>query len=195
MRIFDRIQKNKGMTYVELIVVLSIFSVLGSVVMFNYGTFQDRVDMKNLANDIALKIVEAQKSSISGKLPLPLPPSSWKPAYGVYFNITGDSKGFVYFTDLDNNTQYPGTIACSTAECLNKTTITKGNYISEIRRFPANTTVNDLGVNFTRPNSEASFSSGGSNLSGISYFQITVVSPKGNSAQIKVYSSGRIQVN
>ena len=43
-------QKNKkiancqaGMNYVELIVVLSIFSLLSSVVLFNYGGFQAKV--------------------------------------------------------------------------------------------------------------------------------------------------------
>ena len=59
---------NRGMTYVELIVVLSIFSIMTSVVLFNYGAFQAKVDIKNLASDIALKIVEAQKSALSGKL-------------------------------------------------------------------------------------------------------------------------------
>ena len=57
------------MTYVELIVVLSIFSVMTSVVLFNYNEFQAKIDIKVLANDIALKIVEAQKSALSGKLP------------------------------------------------------------------------------------------------------------------------------
>ncbi|WP_146755300.1 type II secretion system protein, partial [Shigella flexneri] len=59
----------RGMTYVELIVVLSIFATISSVVIFNYGAFQDRIDIKNLSSDIGLKIVEAQKSSLSGQLP------------------------------------------------------------------------------------------------------------------------------
>jgi prepilin-type N-terminal cleavage/methylation domain-containing protein len=76
---FKKLQKNKGMTYVELIVVLSIAGIIASISLFNYKDFQDRVDMKNLANDIALKIVEAQKSSIAGKIPLTGAPSStWR---------------------------------------------------------------------------------------------------------------------
>src|SRR3989344_6451778 len=82
----------RGMTYVELIVVLGIFGVISSVVMFNYGEFQDKVEIKNLASDIALKVVEAQKSAMSGKLPVN-PPSGWKPAYGVYFpSVSVDNK-------------------------------------------------------------------------------------------------------
>ncbi|KKQ07855.1 MAG: hypothetical protein US18_C0006G0001, partial [Parcubacteria group bacterium GW2011_GWB1_36_5] len=60
MKESKRIKKNRGMTYVELIVVLSIFAVMSSIVLFNYGEFQAKVDIKNLASDIALKIVEAQ---------------------------------------------------------------------------------------------------------------------------------------
>ena len=53
MTIFNKkIKKNAGMTYVELIVVLSIFAVLSSVAVFNYSEFQTKVDIKNLANDL-----------------------------------------------------------------------------------------------------------------------------------------------
>ena len=56
-----KMQKNRGMSYVELIVVLSIFAVLSSVILYNYGEFQAKVDIKNLASDIALQIVQSQK--------------------------------------------------------------------------------------------------------------------------------------
>ena len=79
---------NAGMTYVELIVVLSIFSVLSSVAIYNYGDFQSSVDIKNLASDIALQIVKAQKDSLSGLLPLQEIKTDWKPSYGVYFDLS-----------------------------------------------------------------------------------------------------------
>jgi prepilin-type N-terminal cleavage/methylation domain-containing protein len=60
------INKTRGMTYVELIVVLSIFSVISTIVIFNYKEFQAKVDIRNLANDVALKIVQAQKNSTTG---------------------------------------------------------------------------------------------------------------------------------
>src|SRR3989344_2489263 len=104
MKKLIKIQKNKGMSYVELIVVLSIFSAMSSVVLFNYGEFQAKIDIKNLASDIALKVVEAQKSSLPGKLP-PLAqqvlipsPSAWKPSYGLYMDQAADDKSFIYFS-------------------------------------------------------------------------------------------------
>src|SRR3989339_1856034 len=86
---------NKGMTYVELIVVLSIFSVLSSVAIYNYGDFQSSVDIKNLASDIALQIVKAQKDSLSGLLPLQVVKTDWKPSYGVQFDLSkGETQSF-----------------------------------------------------------------------------------------------------
>ena len=102
IKFFKNYKRNQGMTYVELIVVLSIFASLSTVVMFNYNEFQERIDIKNLSSDIALKVVEAQKSSISGRLPpsQPVGGQNWKPSYGVYLNPATDNEFFYYFTDI-----------------------------------------------------------------------------------------------
>ena len=56
-----------------------------SVVLFNYGEFQAKVDIKNLTSDIALQIVEAQKSALWG-VALSSSAFASKPSYGVYFS-------------------------------------------------------------------------------------------------------------
>jgi prepilin-type N-terminal cleavage/methylation domain-containing protein len=198
MKKLIKIKRNRGMSYVELIVVLSIFAVMSSIVIFNYGDFQAKVDIKNLASDIALKIVEAQKSSLSGVLstltPTVLP---WKPSYGVYFNLTSDNKSFIYFADLNNNNFFDGSDCMG--ECLNKTTITKNNSISDLDVFyqgdPTPYSLNDLTIDFSRPNSSAFISSTTTLNPNISYVQITIVSPRPPTAVIKLYPSGRVQVN
>ena len=189
---------NRGMTYVELIVVLSIFSIMTSVVLFNYSKFEDKVNIKVLANDIALKIVEAQKSSLSGEL-LPagkLPTiNPWKPAYGIYFNLS-NNKNFVYFVDLNNNNSFDDSIC--TGECLNSITITKGDFVSRIDSYLASTPTqitNPLAITFKRPDSRAIFKSNGLLLTGFDYIQITITSPSAKTAYIKIYPSGRIQKN
>lgn len=194
-------KRQAGMTYVEVIVVLSIFSALTSVIMFNYGDFQERVDIKNLASDVALKIVEAQKSSLSGVLPPAgfIPIAGWKPSYGVYFAAASD-KSFIHFVDLNSDTFFNGTDC--TGECMNKTTITKGNYISRLDVFyESNPTVPVavpyLVFAFTRPNSGAAITANGSPVldPDILYAQITVSSPKGALAYIKINPSGRIEID
>jgi len=204
------------MTYVELIVVLSIFAVLSSVAIFNYGSFQDKVDIKNLGSDIALKILEAQKSSLSGLFPpqLLVSPLTWKPSYGVYFwNGSGasqgaDSKNFIYFSDLDYSVPSQNGLFDDSdcmGECINKVTISKNNIISKLEVVPTSTSctgtvtgnsVTNLNIVFKRPNSGVMVSSSGAGVPPGTFncVQITVSSPKFNTSVIKVFPSGRIEV-
>ena len=194
-----KIKNNQGMTLIELMVVLAIFAVLSAIVIFNYGDFEARVNIKNLASDIALKVVDAQKSSESGLLPpavfSPIP--NWKPSYGVYFNPSVDNKSFFYFVDLDDNTYYSGTDCAG--ECMNKVTITKGNNISALNVFYQNGSsgpLSDLTISFARPNSGAIMRSTTGFSSQVSYVQITISSPSANQTSlIKLYPSGRVQIN
>lgn len=205
---------NKGMTYVELIVVLSIFSAMTSVVLFNYRSFQDKVDIKVLANDIALKIVEAQKSALSGKLSLRTHGgiSDWKPSYGVYFDLSApdSKKEFIYFTDSDQDKYYNAATSCpgqdgTVDECIDKISITKNNYITSFTFFYEDESFLDtaadgdsddnLSITFTRPRSDAVIKSTNVSTASLSYVQINISSASGVTAKIKVYSSGRIQIN
>lgn len=203
MKIFNGIKKNRGMSYIELIVVLSIFAVMSSIIIFNYQEFQTKVDMKNLASDIALKVVEAQKSSLAGELP-PFPQqssiiSTWKPSYGLYFNPVSDNKSFTYFTDLNQNGIFDDVNCSLNSECLEKINITKGNSISSLSVFYQGDATaynfNDLTITFKRPNSSAVIKSTTPFANIVSYVQINIISPSQVKSNIKIYPSGRIQVN
>ena len=205
----------------DLIVVLSIFGIMSAVVMSNYGAFQDKIDIKNLSNDIALKIVESQKSAMSGKqLPLALQTLvvlGWKPSFGVYFNSsvgadinsgTSFNKEFIFFTDLNQNNllDNPDCVG-ATGECMNRIIITKNNYISGtdictdeggVSCSTKASITNPFSITFTRPDSSAIFKYSDASpfvVSGSSYVRITVTSPKAATAFIKIYPSGRIQIN
>jgi prepilin-type N-terminal cleavage/methylation domain-containing protein len=190
-RMLQKINRQRGMTYVELIVVLSIFSMISAVVIYNYGAFEGKVEVKSLAHDIALKIVEAQKSSTGGKLPLAAVPANWKPAYGVYFDIT-TPKQFIYYADINNSKTYD-------EPPIETISITKGDYISRIVSYSSRRTTvitTPLYISFQRPDSSAIFTStNGVELTGFEYIQLTVQSPRSQTALIKIFPSGRIQVN
>jgi prepilin-type N-terminal cleavage/methylation domain-containing protein len=143
--------RQAGMTYIELIVVLAIFSIMASVVLFNYRDFQARIEIKSLSNDIALKIVGAQKAAMSGLL-APLPQqkvqeewgiTNWKPSYGLYFGkVTPES--FISFADLDNsafltNGDKPAyninNSQCDGQECLDQIGINQNYQISDLHAF------------------------------------------------------------
>jgi len=210
-----------GMTFIELVVVLGIYAVLSLSIMFSYPKFQAKVDIENLANDIAQQVVQAQNAALNGLLSAGYSPNSgWKPSYGVYFNssTTSDAdniafnKKFIYF--IDNNPAnflYDGSTTC-TGECISKYTISKNDYISDISYYllsdPPNTPHHLSGgyftISFTRPNSGAIFSLNNvvlTNLTtpastNISFFQITISSPIGNvTSTIQLYPSGRVQIS
>jgi hypothetical protein len=156
------------------------------------------VDIKNLASDIALKIVEAQNSSLSGKLPLQSTASTWKPSYGVYIDLDADNKSFAYFADLDQNSGLANPTCLAGGECLSKIAITKGDSISALNAVGTGCpSITNLTIVFKRPDSSAILTSNGSLLSctALSYVEITITSPQAATANIKVYPSGRIQVN
>ena len=207
----------KGMTYVELIVVLSIMGIMSAIIIPNYNILQKKIETKNLTNEIALKIVEAQKEAMSGQLPdsvhqSHIAISSWHPSYGVYFNSIVNNKKFVYFTDL-NNAGYCDSscdmfsINDPNFDYIDAFNITGDEYIKKIQIFPKSnlsnpTSVGKLSINFTRPDSSAVFAS--SILSSdpievkpdVLYVEITVSASSQNSIEsvIRIYQSGRIEI-
>lgn len=204
----SKFKSKRGMTYVELIVVLSIFAIMSTVVLFNYNEFQERVEIKRLANQIALKFVEAQKSAMAGKTPTGFSfDINDKPSYGLYFNINnlGD-KEFIYFTDLDayedpNTSQIVQDGYSSSAEIIQTIQITKGNYIKEIIAYDTNnlkkTIISGYSFLFTRPFSYMKcYDSSGAWVTDFSLLEIIISSPIDDfKATIKINSSGRVQIN
>jgi len=200
--IYSKIKKNEGMTYVELIVVLSIFAVMSSVSLFNYGQFQGKVDVKNLANDVALRIVEAQKDALNGKFNNSAS-STWKPSYGVHFDVNNAATKIVQYTDLNNNNR------CDPPQCNPTPTyslgrevtsivnINKGNYVSSIEVIGSGCppTVNELTITYRRPNTAPGFRSSPPIGCTVSNVIINLTSPRGATARVRVYSSGLININ
>lgn len=198
---------SRGMTYVELIVVLSIFAIVTGTVIFNYQNFQAKVEIKNLANDIALKVVEAQKNSTSGKLPYLPPADGWKPSYGIYFNPDSSppntgSQIFYYFVDLDQNKTYDQLYnSCPNAnECIEKFLLTNNNFLStiEIHYYTDPPEVVDSGISltYTRPDSTMTLkkSADSDPLGNVDYVLVRVESEEGPHSDIYIYSSGRIEI-
>lgn len=61
----QELQENKGFSLVEFVVVLTIFAIMSSVAIFNYSSYRRTIEQKNVAQDIALSIRQAQLYGIS----------------------------------------------------------------------------------------------------------------------------------
>jgi type II secretory pathway pseudopilin PulG len=215
--IFKNIKKNKrntGMSYVELIVVLSIFSIVTGTVIFNYQSFQAKVDLKSLVNDVALKFVEAQKNSAGGKIPVgkiilqsPPLPVAWKPSYGLFFHIEDvdhvGPKAFYYFTDLDQNKKFNEEIfECPFGECIEKFIIQNDYYLDHIRVYSKDGSFEDvkspgLSLTYTRPDFVLTVQKSTENqpMVNVDYVEIALIIPEILfTSKIQVYSSGRIEI-
>lgn len=204
--------KKKGMTFLELTVVMSIFAIVSSITIFNYKTFQAKVDIRNLTNDIASKFTQAQRRALFGDLH-PQGGVDWRPAYGMSFDLSPtadtDNKTFYYFVDLDQEKDFDaGVYDCTpygAGECLEKISITRGDYIRSLEVFfegdptPQQIT-SRLDIVYTRPNAGALITSPEilePLISPISYVRIQIASGQTGdlSSAILVYASGRIQIN
>ncbi|MFN4181242.1 MAG: Tfp pilus assembly protein FimT/FimU [Candidatus Paceibacteria bacterium] len=207
-----RQNKSRGMTFLEITVVMSIFAIVSSITIFNYKTFQAKVDIRNLTNDIASKFTQAQRRALFGDLH-PQGGADWRPAYGLSFDLnTGadtDNKTFYYFVDLDQGRDFDaGVYDCApygTGECLEKISITRGDSIQSLEVYfegdptPQQIT-SRLDIVYTRPNAGALITSPEilePLVAPISYARIQIASGQngGLTTSILVYASGRIQIN
>jgi prepilin-type N-terminal cleavage/methylation domain-containing protein len=183
--------KNKGMTFIELIVVMGIFATISSVVLFRFTGFTTSISLQNLASDIALRLKQAQTQAISGQSALTF---SGVPSYGVYFDSSlAKRQQFDFFADT-NNTGLDDSVTSCLGECLDRIIINTGDYINKIC-FDNGTSCSTPGkvhVTFKRPFPDAVIK----NDAGQSFSnaQIEVSSPQNLKKTIIVWSSGQIEI-
>lgn len=207
---------SRGMTFIELVVVMSIFTIISSISLFQYKSFQESVDIKSFANDISLKISEAQVNSINGKLIDGIgSPDLWKPSYGLVFNTSLNNK-FVYYVNINNTNDYCDTFSCnppynlpyhstfSSEEVIDVYNLNKGFYISDIRAVsqnietycsPTGVSITNVDFAFRRPNATTIFYVDPPfTCSSLRYINVVLSSPNGKTSTIRVHATGQIQL-
>jgi len=193
---------SRGFTIMELSIVISIFAILSAVVLFNSGAFSSKVAFENLASDIAINILQAQKEAMSGKfnsLSFGINP----PSYGMHFDSTlGNNQKFTYFADLPltRDMAYNSGIGCSAnAECLNEINIQTGEFISSlcVNKKSNNSLcgISSFDIVFTRPLPQPIISSLGVVMNNVLDAEIEITSLKTNDKKtIIVWRTGQISV-
>lgn len=145
-----KINYKSGFTFMELVVVIAIFGIMGSIVMFNFRDFTSNINLQNMANDIALNIKKAQTLATSGFVNADTGigyendfESRDAPTFGVFFaNVDGEKgvnkyKQFVLFRDKnESNFLYYAGNGCNdgnvNTECLDVIKIENSNKISQL---------------------------------------------------------------
>jgi prepilin-type N-terminal cleavage/methylation domain-containing protein len=192
--------KNKlarGFTLVELLVTLTIFSIMTGIVLANQSNFNNTIFLSNLAHDVALTLRQAQTYGINVK------ESSLNvfSSYGVSFSITSN-KNFILFADSSPLGSYDGgfdSCPSSAPECVDRYSIKRGNYIKSICAGPSESECDSnnaatLNILFQRPDSDAHIRSSKYSTSDQSFAKIVVASENGNTKSIIVRNTGQIYV-
>lgn len=180
---------SRAFTLVEFIVIISIFAIIATIALFNFGSFSSNVSLSNLAHDVALSIREAQVygiSATSGILPEnPIP-------HGTFFEFTNNSftPTITLFDDIDGNGIYSG----NPIEFMDSLSIQSLDYISDITVGSSLTPcTDDVGIVFVRPDPNPEITCG--TMQGYSEARITVSSADGTRTKvITIHRSGQIAV-
>lgn len=147
----------RGVTFIEMIIVMAIFGLIAGVTIFNYRKFSDNVSLQNVTQNVALAITRAQRTAISGALPvfdttenaLSTVGTTWAPSYGVHVHRDIPSQFFYFFDINDDAYDYldtdsgrytyddpGGALSCDLtsidSECLDALTFPPGYQVSAI---------------------------------------------------------------
>lgn len=195
----NRFKKNysKAFTLVELLVTLTIFSIMTGVVLVNQEKFNNTIFLSNLAHDIALTLRQAQSYGVNVR---ESSSGFFDSSYGVSFDKgQSNNKNFILFYDLDSNHKYPENEfgSCTEgSECVERYAIKSGNYISSICAGTGEgedcISTDYLNISFKRPNPDAIIYS--NEAVNLSYAKITVSASNGNTKSIIVRKTGQIYV-
>ncbi len=170
--------KERGMTLVELMVVLAIFLIVAGLTVFDYGRFRSAVSLQNLADDIALSVRLAQSYAIGVENAI----NTFSNGYGIHLTtikdqpaIAGSNKSFVIFADIpdingiqnkfyDYDQGGASSTVCNVttleagSECFNFLTITSNDTIASLcpNSDPETCSTNaSVDITFLRPNPNA----------------------------------------
>lgn len=202
-------QTSRGFTLIELMVAISIITVLSGVVLWNQSIAVQQVALSNAVQEISVRIREAQIYGVGVRVVEDGSGGTFEVSYGIHVDNGGGD--ILLFADKDASETYSGTSACVlgvSEECLDKFTFTNGIIISDIcgewggseRCASSFAGLESLDILFRRPNPRANpqfLNNGGNAFSQFtdSYAKIKIENNLGDCRMIKVYETGQLTTN
>ncbi len=195
----------KGFTFVEFIVIISIFAVMSAIALFNFRGFRSSVGLNNLAYDIALEVKTAQTLGVSA------PGADFfggQQVVTMMFDYSGNSftNAFLSFREMSGSLL--GSFDTGVDMPLRDSNLS-GGIITDISICSTSSSCNSLSdavfISFQRPDPEpviTSASCGGNPPTGYRFstchgtLMITLTDPAASSSNYAIYvePSGQIRV-
>lgn len=195
MRLFSK-NYSSGFSLIEMMVVISIMSIIATISIFNYSKFNNDISITNLAYEVALTIREAQIFGGSVKV---TNSGSFDEAYGIYIAKT-NNKEIVSFVDNNANGVYDSVGTGCSGECVAIYKLERGNFVHDICRVLASSgTINcspnnpDASITFLRPNLDAKIKLPAPNPQFVGV-RINLKAPDGTERYVRVLNTGQISV-
>lgn len=199
--------RNRGFTLTELLVSLSIVTIILTVVVRSQSGYTEQAALTQYADGIATLAAEAQSYGNAVK-EVSTGSANFSAPYGFSASVlaAGDETNLIFFADLNDNTAYDGTADCATGpgeECLEKTVLERGNRVQEICTVTGSGedcgTPKRADVSYKRPSLTPRitvFNSGGTSYAvpGLLGVRIRLVSAGGATRSALIYKSGQISV-
>ena len=198
-----------GFTLVEMMVSISIITIITLVVLFDYKNFNDNLSLSAAQQEISIAIRQAQIYGISVKESAGSScGSNFCSGYGIYFN-PNDPTSYYLFVDKNNNGMYDndGTGICANnSECVEKGTLRSGVKINNICGVPfggsacplvAVSGFKSINITFIRPNPAAVIrfvKSDNSLTNSYQTGQIIFTSLLSKTSKITIENTGQISV-
>lgn len=177
----------RGFTLIELMVSISIISMVSAVILVRNNSFNGAVLLRNQSYELALAIRQAQLLAVSGG-------ELGVRQYGVYIDTSSSAtnKQYIVFGDTNDNERYDAGEEIGLPGRLDTRFEIRGT-------FSASTPTQPLSIMFRRPNFDGLFyNSSGSSVSGPVYVDIAQVGRSGNGSgdvrRVSVTSAGQVSV-
>ncbi len=190
----------RGLTLIELVVVIGIMAVLMAITLANYPEFGGAVSLNRVAQEIGLSIRQAQAYGLGVR---EITGTQQYPPYGIYFSSPNE---FILFADTNNggagNGLYDPGDGCGSAntECVESYQLDGKNFISQLCTLSpsgdCDQVVQDLSITFKRPEPEAYVHTSATPDSTFNGARIKLTSKKYPNKQqfVRVWITGQISV-
>ena len=178
-----------GFTLTELLIVVSIMTIMNLLIFANYPEFSQRLALKRTSEDVALIVRQVQAYSLGIKRPVGTTDDKDYSGFGVHFDNTSEAKkkSLILFADANKNKTYNG------GELFQEYKINTGDIISVLKECKTTCPeiqVPTLDIFYPRASPMAMINGDDE----VSYAQITIKSPKGKTRIIEIWTSGQISV-
>jgi len=190
--------KKAGFTLVELMVVITIATLMMTTLIVQQRTWSDKLSVDSQTYELALMIRQAQIYSLGVKGDTAATSDNFDVGYGVFINKLNNDR-YIFFADLNKDGKYTSGEEIETVVLNNGVTIYKFCGIRIGNEICSNLgLLSQMTVSFFRPEVNAItgfYSSTGNAISGfVAPATIYLRSANGKETSIKIQENGQVSI-